>query len=76
MGVIKLLLEEVRSILDLVVDDFSSLVLNRNYLRVDESAIRLKIQSLITLQDLLMQIRIDIHGISLDKSLAGLIITL
>ena len=73
--VIKLLLQVVVVVDNLVVDNLAVLF-NGNDVGVDESAVRLQVQSLVTLLDLLVEGRVDVYGVVLNQVLACLVVTL
>ena len=74
-AVVKLLLKVVVIVDNLVVNNLATL-LNRNNVRVDETAVGLQVQGLITLLDLLVQGGVNVDGVGLNQIFAGLVVTL
>ena len=74
-AVVKLLLQVVVVIDNLVVNNLAVL-LNRNYVGVDESAVRFQVQGLVTLLYLLVQGGVNVDGVGLNQVLAGLVVSL
>ena len=70
LAVVKLLLQVIVVIDNLVVNNLATL-LNRNYVGVDESAVRFQVQGLVTLLYLLVQGGVNVDGVGLYEFLAG-----
>ena len=73
LAVIEMLLQEIAWIVDLIINNFAILH-NWNDVRVDETAIRFESESIVTFLHLFMKFRVDIHSISLDEFLTGLVV--
>ena len=74
-AVVKLLLKVV-IIVDYLIVNNLAVLLNRNYVGVDESAVRFQVQCLIALFYLLVQGGVNVYGIGLNQVLACLVVTL
>ena len=73
LAVIEMLLQEVAWIVDLIINNFAAFH-NRNYVRVDESAIRFETEGVVTSLHLFVKFWVNLHSISFDEVLTCLVV--
>ena len=74
LSVVKLLAQEAVHVLQLVIHDLAVLF-NGDDIGIEEASVRLETEGSVPFPDLLMEFRIDVHGVFLDKGLASCVVT-